>query len=480
MRRRAEQSSGYTILLVDDNADYLQATRLLLERDGHEVLTATNGAEALSLLPQHHVDLLLLDYFMPGMTGEQVVTEIRKFDPYVQVILQTGYASEQPPRELLRRLNIQGYYDKTEGPEQLLMWTSVGLKAAYTIKLLYKSRDGLRRILQATPDLHKLEPLEVLLPDILRQVTALVPALDAPLGAGQERAIPPGQAVEGFLATLENDAELVIRASTPRWSGEPRPELPGGVRAALTQGEVVVGSGATALPLRVGAITIGVILLETPVVVDQTLELLRVFANQAAVAIQNAQLYELATVDVLTGLYVRSFCDQKIARDVRTAFRTRQPLALLFIDVDGLRRINESAGHLAGDAALSLLGKTLRSATRAGDVVGRYGGDDFVVIPGQASRAGAEHLAARILEFLRDKAVVGPEGEIALGASIGIGVLPPHDFPDTAVSRPIAAPYFEEAAASLLRSVRAAVEEARRAGGNAVRSSPDVVWPDPP
>src|SRR6476660_10339717 len=156
-RAKAEQASGYTVLLVDDNPDYLQATRLLLERDGHEVLTATNGTEALTLLPQHKVDLLLLDYFMPGMTGEQVVTEIRKFDPYVQVILQTGYASEQPPRELLRRLNIQGYYDKTEGPQQLLLWTTVGLKPAYTIQLLFKSRHGVELIWAQSPDLHRMQ-----------------------------------------------------------------------------------------------------------------------------------------------------------------------------------------------------------------------------------------------------------------------------------------------------------------------------------
>ena len=129
----------------------MQATRLLLEREGHNVLTATNGPEALSILPQQPVDLLLLDYFMPGMTGEQVVAELRKFNPFVQVILQTGYASEQPPRELLHRLNIQGYYDKTEGPEQLLLWTTVGLKAAYTIQLLFKSRHGIEFLLESTP-----------------------------------------------------------------------------------------------------------------------------------------------------------------------------------------------------------------------------------------------------------------------------------------------------------------------------------------
>src|SRR5439155_12629247 len=156
-RAKAEQASGYTVMLVDDNPDYLQATRLLLEREGHNVLTATNGPEALALLPDHRVDLLLLDYFMPGMTGEQVVAEVRKFDPFVQVILQTGYASEQPPRELLHRLNIQGYYDKTEGPDQLLLWTAVGLKAAYTLQLLFKSRRGVEFILERTPDLHRFQ-----------------------------------------------------------------------------------------------------------------------------------------------------------------------------------------------------------------------------------------------------------------------------------------------------------------------------------
>ena len=82
------------------------------------MLTATNGPKR-SASSRSSRSTLLLDYFMPGMTGEQVVAELRKFDPFVQVILQTGYASEQPPRELLHRLNIQGYYDKTEGPEQL-------------------------------------------------------------------------------------------------------------------------------------------------------------------------------------------------------------------------------------------------------------------------------------------------------------------------------------------------------------------------
>src|SRR6476619_2920884 len=201
-RAKAEQASGYTVLLVDDNPDYLQATRLLLEREGHNVLTATNGPEALSILPQQKIDLLLLDYFMPGMTGEQVVAELRKFDPFVQVILQTGYASEQPPRELLHRLNIQGYYDKTEGPEQLLLWTTVGLKAAFTIQLLFKSRHGVEFILDKTPELHRMQTVDELSQVVMEQLRSLLAAVGAGSDAG------------GFLATLDANSELVLRAGT--------------------------------------------------------------------------------------------------------------------------------------------------------------------------------------------------------------------------------------------------------------------------
>ena len=66
---KVTQTSGYTIVLADDDPDYLEATRLLLESEGHDVLCATNGIETLALLRERRAHLLLLDYFMPGMTG---------------------------------------------------------------------------------------------------------------------------------------------------------------------------------------------------------------------------------------------------------------------------------------------------------------------------------------------------------------------------------------------------------------------------
>jgi signal transduction histidine kinase len=135
MRRKSRGlQSGYTILVVDDQDETLLSVRCLLEREGHRVLTAASGECALELFKANEVHLMLVDYFMPRMTGEQLVREIRAFDPYVQIILQTGYSGEKPPRTMLAELDIQGYHDKAEGPEQLLIWVDTALKAQRQIR----------------------------------------------------------------------------------------------------------------------------------------------------------------------------------------------------------------------------------------------------------------------------------------------------------------------------------------------------------
>jgi CheY-like chemotaxis protein len=128
-KRTTTHSSGYTILVVDDQEEVVSSTRLILERAGHQVVTAQGGAEALRLFQPGDIHPILVDYFMPDMTGEEVIHAIRQQDKDVQILLQTGYAGEKPPREMLRTLDIQGYHDKSEGPDQLRLSVDVALKA---------------------------------------------------------------------------------------------------------------------------------------------------------------------------------------------------------------------------------------------------------------------------------------------------------------------------------------------------------------
>ncbi len=133
-QRTTPGPSGYTILIVDDQEEALTSAKLLLEREGHHVLTATSGEEALALFQPGRIELVILDYFMPSMNGEELVQQIRMIDEDVQIVLQTGYAGEKPPREMLRLLDIQGYHDKSEGPDRLLLWVDVALKASTQLK----------------------------------------------------------------------------------------------------------------------------------------------------------------------------------------------------------------------------------------------------------------------------------------------------------------------------------------------------------
>jgi diguanylate cyclase (GGDEF)-like protein len=490
-KSKAEHLSNSTILLVDDNPEYLEATRLLLEREGHQVIPAANGLEALALLRKQSVDLMLLDYFMPGMTGEEVVLQLRQFNPFVQVILQTGYASERPPRELLRRLDIQGYYDKSEGPDKLLLWTEVGLKIAYSVQLLHKSRQGLRYILAVTPDLHKIQPLDDLLSGILWQLAGLLGAVNSFLAVLPKGESPAPASPDSFLAMVDEETELIIRAGTGRFAHlfkvdhfvEPErfalvrkalqrvdryldPEKISTVIRALQRSEVQVVENSTIVPLRVGEVTLGVIYLDRPVQHERDLELLHIFANQAAVAIHNVQLYEMATLDPLTGVQIRTFFEQWLLRELRSAFRSLRPLALLMLDTDGLKQINDTVGHLAGDQVLSILGRVLRQATRAGDSLGRYGGDEFAILLPQTNIEVAEQVGQRILNLLREKTIEGPDGPLTLTASIGLCLLEPQTFRPVDIPRPLPSEYFQVMAQALVRQADEALYQAKRTGRN--------------
>ena len=88
----------YTILVVDDDEMLLEATAELLAEEGYRVLVADQGHKAVSICREEEIHLMLLDYMMPEMTGEDVVRAVRTFDPDLQIVLQTGHTAIPPAR----------------------------------------------------------------------------------------------------------------------------------------------------------------------------------------------------------------------------------------------------------------------------------------------------------------------------------------------------------------------------------------------
>ena len=475
--------SGRKILLVDDDQDYVDATRKLIENEGHAVSVAANGPDALRLVRDEFFDLILVDYYMPKMTGEEFVAELRKTNSFVQVILQTGYASEQPPRELIRRLEIQGYYNKSEGPEKLLLWVDVGLKAAYTVQLLHRSREGLNYILNVTPDLHRIRPLGDLLQGILLQVSGLLgisnsflAVLPYPLAGGKS------QADEGFVAVVEGNSELVINAGTGKYVSQfglekyLRSEEIEAIYNALRTKTIDLKTASTIIPLHVGDVDIGIIYLDQKVPTEEAVDLLKIFANQAAVAIHNTRLYHMATFDPLTKVYLRGIFMESLTHELRVAFRSGEPMAVLLLDVDGMKQINDSIGHLAGDRALEIIGQALHHATRQTDVRGRIGGDEFAVVLPNSTVEGAQVVCGRIYAFLTGKTVAKSDGAIPIRCCIGTCSLNPNDVAASKNPLPMANQYFQAMAKKVLKSADRALYEAKKQGNTARLENAVIAW----
>ena len=145
--------------------------------------------------------------------------------------------------------------------------------------------------------------------------------------------------------------------------------------------------------------------------------------------------------DPLTGLPNRDLLSENLRRSLARARRQGSGLAVLFLDLDGFKDVNDRLGHAVGDELLKALGHRLESAARGGDMVARLGGDEFVmVVEDVRSTDEAEAVTVRFLEEARRPVVIGGE-RISLGASIGLVVAEANDAPDDILRRADSAMY---------------------------------------
>ena len=136
------------------------------------------------------------------------------------------------------------------------------------------------------------------------------------------------------------------------------------------------------------------------------------------------QLRHMAQHDPLTGLPNRASMQERLSLALEFARRNRKRLALMLIDLDGFKRINDERGHPAGDHVLASIGARLRSSVRGADTVARYGGDEFVVLASELERReDAGHIAEKIVDMVSVPLAV--DGRIEnLGCSVGISIYP--------------------------------------------------------
>jgi diguanylate cyclase (GGDEF)-like protein len=400
------------VLVVDDDTASRLLVRTTLARAGLEVLEAADGARALECAKAKLPDLVLMDVSMPVMDGFSACEELRKLPggSRVPVVMMTGLDDV----ESIERAFEVGASDFLTKPIQ---WTLLAHRVRYILRASAAINDieeNRRRLSNA----QRIGDMGDWAWDVVRD--ELVPSEQAWQIMGVSAR--PGRLRSGeFLATVHPD-------DAPR------------VRDAFAG---VIGGG-TELTIECRIVQPGGELRH----VRQQIEVLERDASGQALQLAGAvhdvtrrkdaeeQIRRLAYFDSLTGLPNRLMFNEQLYKVIANADRRRERVAVLFIDLDHFKRVNDTLGHSAGDELLKIVStrlsnslRPLDSISRAGAEpkafsIARLGGDEFIVMLGELhDPADAAIVANRLVAALTQ--VVTLQGtELFVGASIGAALYP--------------------------------------------------------
>ena len=391
------------VLVVDDDAVMRMLEQEALSQFEFEVEQAADGEQALDLLAGPLPDLALLDVDMPGIDGFEVCRRIRlRHDMTVlPVIMVTG----MDDLESINRAYQSGANDFIAKP---INWPMLGHRARYVL-----------RSAKATRQLRELEEKQAAIveaiPDMILLLDQHGTCLDYKAGYGTTAWLPAEDFLGRKLADVLPDdiAELLRR-------GVERAVERGELQSAVYQLQLADGAHhheARIAPSGADKVVV--------VVRDVTLQRLN-----------EEKVRRLAYFDTLTGMPNRESFLERLDLELRRASRAQLQVALLFLDLDGFKRINDTLGHSVGDYLLQAVAERLKEKLRAGDIVARpaleetglhfarLGGDEFtVVLPDLDGTQTVKMVAERVQKLLSQPFRLGDQ-EITVTASIGVAVFP--------------------------------------------------------
>ena len=464
------------IFIVEDSE--LISAQLLRILAGHPRLNvvgrATSEAQAVDMILELSPDVILLDLQLAPGSGLRVLKNIREAGCKARVLVLTNNTSEAM-RDACAPWRVAGFYDKSLQAQacikHLLSWLPElphneiqRLKVLEEVQLLDGPQDEI------------FDDLRRLAQDVAATPMALISLVDDQRQwflSSNGMAIKETPRCVAFCSHAILQAELMeVRDASldtrfcdnPLVTGEPQLRFYAGVPLVLSTGEALgtlcvldtVARELTPVQRRslitlarsvTGEIEVRrrVLALEKEVTLRQEAEL---------------QIYQLATRDPLTSLPNRTTYMDRLELHLKTATRQSSRCAVLFIDLDGFKQINDSLGHKAGDAALLLAAKRLQSVVRESDTVARLGGDEFaVILPEIPSLAQAQLMGDKLCAALKEPADVA--GHLMhLGASIGVAVYPEHgQTPDEILNRADLAMYQSKRQGGGIASLYASVFE---------------------
>lgn len=453
------------LLLVDDDEDEYVLTRDMLSDRSYlsgdsqiryDLDWVSSYAEALSAFEKNEYDIYLVDYRLGARDGIELLREPVVRRSNAPIILMTGRGSYQVDVEAMKAgatdYLVKGdisapilerairYALERKRAERELISTANEIARLYASEARRaRELDALHR---ATVALLSTLDLEILLGYILDAAQSAIPAAEKGLlhlaapdtGQLQVRAssgFSDPRIVKFSLMSSRDYLAQAVRERRPVLV-EAIPQSAGGENGAQNSLDRpdLTGSAVIA-PLVLGEKVLGVLSLSASrrdVFNESDLRLLESFAATTTAALHNAMLHaevqKLAITDALTDVYNRRGLYEVGRREVERARRFGRPLSAILVDVDHLKEINDTYGHPIGDQVLRIVADRFRSSIREVDILGRHGGDEFVILLPETDLFTACSIAERIRQQVSEPilipGVTSSEQPIRTTVSLGV------------------------------------------------------------
>ncbi len=405
------------ILVVDDDQRLLTSLATLLRQAGYQVTEALGGHVACQTLKEQSFDLAMLDLRMPGIDGFDVMSYAASARPECGVIVVSGESAFTSVSRALRRGALD-YIKKPFDPEELLetvrnvLGQQSLLRDHADVQTRLKKSEALHRyIVNSSPDIVFMLDQDGRICFINNKVNTLLGYLPAELIGQHFSIILDDQDVaRGTYAILDTS----VSSDNPR-TLELRMKTRGS-RKANRHFEV------TAFPIAPDT---------WPHIKDGSDRMSGqkarfygtardVTERKEAEAFINFQAYH----DLLTRLPNRALFKDRLNLAITHARRNNQKLAVMFLDLDRFKVVNDTLGHAMGDRLLQAVTRRLEGCLRKGDTLSRFGGDEFtLLLPAIHGDDDAKHIAQKLIDALTTPFTLG-EHEVFVGISIGIAVFP--------------------------------------------------------
>ena len=449
---------GGKIVVADDDAALLQTLTWILKNKGYEVIPVPNGENLVGRLEEEAPDLLMLDIMMPKVDGLQLLDRIKHDARWID--LPVLMVSSMPPEEATVQalgLGASDFIPKPFRVGELVARVEARLQASRDVRRMReearvkteeaRTRSEMIDILREVTDSLKPEEIYHILARRVARALGISKCSVVIAKAGDENGTVVAAYENPMLRNLQielrrypeirralatNQVVLVSDAATDPLYGEVRAEW-------AMEGIQVPTRSAIALPFSLQAQKSGVFFLRTtsqdPPLTEANAAFAATVIEAAVAAIEKAhdletavsdkQRYEwLASIDALTGCLNRRALHEKLERELDRARRYNLVLTILMIDLDRFKEINDSHGHLAGDAVLRQIGDILRHEARSVDIVARYGGEEFVIVLPDTAMDGGMIFAERVRVRVAENSFTSAVGPLRVTVSVGVSMFP--------------------------------------------------------